>query len=45
MVVKKRVAVVGLGPSGAITIDVLAREKAFDTIRVFERKNAPGGCW
>ena len=45
MVAKKRVAVVGLGPSGAITIDALAREKAFDTIRVFERKNAPGGCW
>jgi ribulose 1,5-bisphosphate synthetase/thiazole synthase len=41
----KRVAIIGLGPSGAITIDALAREKAFDKIRVFERKNAPGGCW
>jgi cation diffusion facilitator CzcD-associated flavoprotein CzcO len=41
----KRIAVVGLGPSGAITIDALAREKMFDTIRVFERKHAPGGCW
>ncbi|GKT66116.1 dimethylaniline monooxygenase [Colletotrichum tofieldiae] len=41
----KRVAVIGLGPAGAITIDALAQEKAFDTIRVFERREAPGGCW
>ena len=41
----KRVAVIGLGPSGAITIDALAREQAFDVIRVFERREAPGGCW
>ncbi|KAF2642679.1 FAD/NAD(P)-binding domain-containing protein [Massarina eburnea CBS 473.64] len=41
----KRVAVIGLGPSGAIAIDALAQEKAFDTIRVFERREAPGGCW
>lgn len=41
----KCVAVIGLGPSGAITIDALAREKVFDTIRVFERREAPGGCW
>ncbi|KAF2112709.1 hypothetical protein BDV96DRAFT_664368 [Lophiotrema nucula] len=41
----KRVAVVGLGPSGAITIDALAKEKCFDVIRVFERREAPGGCW
>jgi NADPH-dependent glutamate synthase beta subunit-like oxidoreductase len=41
----KRVAVIGLGPAGAITIDALAQEKAFDTIRVFERNEAPGGCW
>jgi ribulose 1,5-bisphosphate synthetase/thiazole synthase len=41
----RRVAVIGLGPSGAITIDALAQEKAFDTIRVFERRDAPGGCW
>ncbi|KAF2654459.1 FAD/NAD(P)-binding domain-containing protein [Lophiostoma macrostomum CBS 122681] len=41
----KRVAVIGLGPSGAITIDALAREKTFDVIRVFERREAPGGCW
>ncbi|KAF1945051.1 FAD/NAD(P)-binding domain-containing protein [Clathrospora elynae] len=41
----KRVAIIGLGPGGAITIDALAQEKTFDTIRVFERKEAPGGCW
>jgi cation diffusion facilitator CzcD-associated flavoprotein CzcO len=40
-----RVAVIGLGPGGAITIDALAREKVFDTIRVFERREAAGGCW
>jgi cation diffusion facilitator CzcD-associated flavoprotein CzcO len=41
----KRVAVIGLGPGGAITIDALAQEKVFDSIRVFERNGAPGGCW
>lgn len=41
----KRVAVIGLGPAGAIAIDALAKEHAFDTIRVFERREAPGGCW
>jgi cation diffusion facilitator CzcD-associated flavoprotein CzcO len=41
----ERVAVIGLGPGGAITIDALAQEKVFDTIRVFERREAPGGCW
>ncbi|KAF1922408.1 FAD/NAD(P)-binding domain-containing protein [Didymella exigua CBS 183.55] len=43
--VVKRVAVIGLGPSGAISIDALAQEQAFDVIRVFERREAPGGCW
>ncbi|KAK8078784.1 hypothetical protein PG994_002591 [Apiospora phragmitis] len=38
----KRVAVIGAGPAGAITIDALAQEKAFDTVRVFERHEAPG---
>lgn len=41
----KRVALIGLGPAGAITIDALVKEKAFDSIRVFERREAPGGCW
>jgi cation diffusion facilitator CzcD-associated flavoprotein CzcO len=45
MMAAKRVEVIGLGPSGAITIDALAQEKAFDTIRVFERRKARGGCW
>ncbi|KAF6822204.1 dimethylaniline monooxygenase [Colletotrichum plurivorum] len=41
----KRVAVIGAGPAGAIMIDALAQEKVFDVIRVFERREAPGGCW
>ncbi|KAF4468019.1 Flavin-containing monooxygenase FMO [Fusarium albosuccineum] len=41
----RRVAVIGAGPAGAITIDALAQEKAFDLIRVFERREGPGGCW
>lgn len=41
----KRVAVIGAGPSGAITLDALAKEKYFDHIRVFERREGPGGCW
>ncbi|RSH77173.1 uncharacterized protein EHS24_003810 [Apiotrichum porosum] len=41
----KRVAVIGAGPAGAITVDALAQEKAFDVIRVFERREGPGGCW
>ncbi|KAK3896785.1 hypothetical protein C8A05DRAFT_48325 [Staphylotrichum tortipilum] len=42
---KQRAAVIGAGPAGAITIDALAQEKAFDLIRVFERREGPGGCW
>lgn len=41
----KRVAVIGAGPAGAIAVDALAQEKAFDLIRVFERREAAGGCW
>ncbi|KAM0367751.1 hypothetical protein ACHAPY_011683, partial [Fusarium culmorum] len=41
----KRVAVIGAGPAGAITIDALAKEQAFDVIRVFERRERAGGCW
>lgn len=41
----RRVAVIGAGPSGAITVDALAREEAFDQIRVFDRQEGPGGCW
>ncbi|KAM0435889.1 hypothetical protein ACHAPT_002781 [Fusarium lateritium] len=41
----KRVAVIGAGPAGAIAVDALAQEKSFDLIRVFERREGPGGCW
>ncbi|KAK3319463.1 hypothetical protein B0T19DRAFT_478607 [Cercophora scortea] len=41
----KRVAVIGAGPAGAIALDALAQEKVFDLIRVFERREGPGGCW
>lgn len=41
----RRVAVIGAGPAGAIVTDALAKEQAFDTIRVFERKNVAGGTW
>ena len=41
----KRVAVIGAGPSGAIVTDALAKEQAFDTIRVFDRRGAIGGTW
>lgn len=42
---KRRVAIIGLGPAGAISIDAFAQEQAFDVIRVFERRERPGGCW
>lgn len=41
----RRVAIIGAGPAGAITIDALAQERVFDVIRVFERRERPGGCW
>ncbi|RFU81295.1 dimethylaniline monooxygenase [Trichoderma arundinaceum] len=41
----RRVAIIGAGPAGAIAIDALAQEKTFDVIRVFERRERPGGCW
>ncbi len=41
----KRVAVIGAGPAGAITVDALSQEKTFDIIRVFERRERAGGCW
>lgn len=37
-----RVAVVGAGPAGVIAIDALVQEKAFDLIRVFERRHEAG---
>lgn len=41
----KSIAIIGAGPAGAIAIDALAQEAAFDTIRVFERREKAGGCW
>ncbi|OJD30793.1 thiol-specific monooxygenase [Diplodia corticola] len=41
----KRVAVVGAGPAGAISVDALVKEQAFSVIRVFERKPVAGGTW
>lgn len=41
----KRVAVIGAGPAGAITVDALVQERAFDVIRIFERREKAGGCW
>ncbi|ETS73018.1 hypothetical protein PFICI_15193 [Pestalotiopsis fici W106-1] len=41
----RRVAVIGAGPAGAIATDALAKEQAFDTIRVFDRRSGIGGTW
>lgn len=45
IMVAKRVAVIGAGPSGAIATDALVKEQAFETIRVFDRRGAIGGTW
>lgn len=41
----KTVAVIGAGPSGLSAVKALDEEKAFDTIRVFERRDRVGGTW
>ncbi|KAF2025141.1 FAD/NAD(P)-binding domain-containing protein [Setomelanomma holmii] len=41
----KSVAVIGAGAAGAATAAALAAEDYFDTIRVFERRESPGGTW
>ena len=41
----RNVAVIGTGPSGISAIRALNEEKIFDNIRVFERRNQPGGLW
>lgn len=41
----RRVAIIGGGASGAITLDTLLRENTFDNITVFERKSKLGGVW
>lgn len=45
MTVVKSVAIIGAGPAGAIAVDALAQEQAFDIIRIFERREKAGGCW
>ncbi|KAL2863682.1 uncharacterized protein BJX67DRAFT_241492 [Aspergillus lucknowensis] len=39
------VAVLGAGPAGISALKALHDEKAFEKIRVFERRNVPGGTW
>ncbi|CCH44148.1 hypothetical protein BN7_3706 [Wickerhamomyces ciferrii] len=41
----KSVAIIGGGPSGAITLDALVREGGFEKIKVFERSSELGGVW
>ncbi|KAI2466479.1 putative dimethylaniline monooxygenase [Annulohypoxylon bovei var. microspora] len=41
----RSVAVVGAGAAGAITAAALKAENYFERIRVFERREAPGGTW
>jgi cation diffusion facilitator CzcD-associated flavoprotein CzcO len=41
----RRVAVIGTGPSGLAALRALSDENAFDTIRVFERRDRVGGTW
>lgn len=45
MAIVKSVAIIGAGPAGAIALDALAQEQAFDEIRLFERREKAGGCW
>ncbi|KAM0332519.1 hypothetical protein ACHAQA_002802 [Verticillium albo-atrum] len=42
---RRRVAVIGAGPAGAIATDALVKEEAFETIRVFDRRDRAGGTW
>ncbi|KAH7112923.1 putative dimethylaniline monooxygenase [Dendryphion nanum] len=41
----RSVAVIGTGPSGLSAVKALSDEKAFDVIRVFERRDRVGGTW
>ncbi|KAH8647112.1 hypothetical protein BX600DRAFT_476148 [Xylariales sp. PMI_506] len=41
----KSVAIIGAGASGAVTAAAFKAENYFDTIRVFERRDRPGGTW
>ncbi|KAL3453332.1 hypothetical protein BJX65DRAFT_121303 [Aspergillus insuetus] len=39
------VAVIGSGPAGISGLKALHDEESFDRIRVFERRDSPGGTW
>lgn len=39
------VAIIGSGPAGISALKALHDEKAFETIRLFERRDGPGGTW
>lgn len=41
----KSIAIIGAGASGAVAVDVLRKEKAFEKIKVFERRETVGGVW
>lgn len=41
----KRVAIIGGGASGAITLDSLVQENHFEKITLFERRDVLGGIW
>lgn len=41
----KKVAIIGGGASGAITLDSLVQENHFDQITLFERREVLGGIW
>ncbi|KUJ06461.1 FAD/NAD(P)-binding domain-containing protein [Mollisia scopiformis] len=41
----KSVAIIGAGAAGAITAAAFQAENYFDKIRVFERRETPGGTW
>ncbi|KAK4646862.1 uncharacterized protein QC761_0028550 [Podospora bellae-mahoneyi] len=41
----RRVAVIGVDPASIIATDALAKEQAFDVVRVFDRRPIIGGTW
>lgn len=41
----RRIAIIGGGASGAIALDSLVKEKKFDEIVLFERRDTYGGIW
>ncbi|KAK4230730.1 hypothetical protein QBC38DRAFT_383538 [Podospora fimiseda] len=41
----KSVAIIGAGAAGAVTAAAFEAEKYYENIRVFERRETPGGTW